>query len=179
MRVTDGKGVDVIMNSVAGEALRLTWNCIAPYGRFVGLGKRDFFMNTRLEMEKFARNVTFAAVDLVGLIKERPEVVDKVWGKVMELLRTGIVKPPSPISIYAMSDIQKALSTMQSGGHMGKLVAVPQQSDVVKVCSLAKKSYLPDSCRLFPKETKHFSDQTLPTSWWGDLVAWDVQQRYG
>ena len=179
MRMTDGKGVDVIMNSVAGEALRLTWNCIAPYGRFVELGKRDFFINTRLEMEKFARNVTFAAVDLVGLIKERPEVVDKVWGKVMELLRTGVVKPPSPISAYAMSDIQKALSTMQSGRHMGKLVAVPQQTDLVKVCSPVKKSDLANSCRLSPKGTKDFSDQTLPTSWWGDLVAWDEQQRFG
>ena len=151
MRMTNGKGVDVIMNSVAGEALRLTWNCIAPYGRFVELGKRDFFINTRLEMENFARNVTFAAVDLVGLIKERPEVIDKVWGKVMELLRGGIVKPPSPISVYAMSDIQKALSTMQSGRHMGKLVAVPQQTDLVKVCSPMKRSDLANSRRLSPK----------------------------
>ena len=134
MRMTGGKGVDVIMNSVAGEALRLTWNCIAPYGRFVELGKRDFFINTRLDMEKFAKNVTFAAVDLVGLIQERPEVVDKIWAKVMHLLRTGVIRPPSPISVYKMSGIQEALATMQSGRHMGKLVAVPHPSDIVKVC---------------------------------------------
>ncbi|KAK9490612.1 hypothetical protein V1508DRAFT_424315, partial [Lipomyces doorenjongii] len=34
MRRTRGKGVDVVMNSLSGDALRLTWDCIAPFGRF-------------------------------------------------------------------------------------------------------------------------------------------------
>ena len=55
MRRTKGKGVDVIMNSVSGDALRLTWNCIAPFGRFVELGKRDFTVNSRLEMRHFEK----------------------------------------------------------------------------------------------------------------------------
>ena len=167
MRMTEGKGVDVIMNSVAGEALRLTWSCIAPYGRFVELSKRDFFINTRLDMEKFARNVTFAAVDLVGLIKERPEVVDKVWGKVMQLLRTGIVEPPSPISVYPMSDIQKALSTMQSGRHMGKLVAVPHKEDLVKVRIPLEESLIPLINAGCPPKEQTFSQagRFLPLGW--------------
>lgn len=41
MRMTNGRGVDVILNSLAGEFLRRTWNCIAPFGRFIEIGKKD------------------------------------------------------------------------------------------------------------------------------------------
>lgn len=40
-RVTGGRGVDVVINSLAGEALRQTWLCVAPFGRFIEVGKRD------------------------------------------------------------------------------------------------------------------------------------------
>ncbi|KAK2017788.1 polyketide synthase [Colletotrichum eremochloae] len=132
-RLTGGRGVDVIMNSLAGEGLRLSWSCIAPFGRFIELGKRDFFVNTRLEMAKFAKNVTFAAVDLVDLIKLKPEHVADVLAKSMDLLRQGSVKSPWPITAYPMAELKMALQTMQSGRHKGKLVLVPRATDIVKV----------------------------------------------
>ena len=64
MNITNGKGVDVIMNSLSGEALRETWTCIAPFGRFIELGKRDFTINSRLEMRHFERNVSFIGLDV-------------------------------------------------------------------------------------------------------------------
>jgi NADPH:quinone reductase-like Zn-dependent oxidoreductase/SAM-dependent methyltransferase len=133
MRMTDNRGVDVVMNSLAGEALRLTWSCVAPFGRFVELGKRDFFINSHLEMAKFAKNVTFAAVDLVDLIRQRTELVGEVWSNSMKLIRDRTVKPPAPITVFSMAEIEKGLKTMQAGRHMGKLVAVPQSNEIVKV----------------------------------------------
>ncbi|KAL9628969.1 MAG: hypothetical protein Q9164_007079 [Protoblastenia rupestris] len=61
---TKRRGVDVMMNSLSGEALRLTWNCITPFGRFVELGKRDFTINSRLEMQNFEKNVSFIGLDV-------------------------------------------------------------------------------------------------------------------
>ncbi|KAF1988946.1 hypothetical protein K402DRAFT_461387 [Aulographum hederae CBS 113979] len=125
IRETNGRGVDVVMNSLSGELLRVTWNCIASFGRFVELGKRDFAVNSRLEMAPFARNVSYLAVDLVTLLEEKPEYGQEVWSEVMSLIRNGSVKAPQPISIYEMANLEKALRTMQSGKHMGKLVLVP------------------------------------------------------
>ena len=133
MAMTKGVGVDVILNSVAGEMLRLTWECIAPFGRFIELGARDYTINTRLEMHKFARNVTFAVVNLVSLVRERPRAAAQVWSKVMDLFRSKKLDGPSPITVYGISEIEKALRTMQSGKHMGKLVAVAGPSEVVQV----------------------------------------------
>ena len=64
LRMTNGKGVDVVLNSLAGEALRKTWECIAMFGRFIEVGKKDILANNGLEMMPFLRNVTFASVNL-------------------------------------------------------------------------------------------------------------------
>ena len=64
MRMTNGKGVDMILNSLAGDALRKTWECIAQFGRFIEVGKKDILCNSGLEMNPFLRNVTFAGVNI-------------------------------------------------------------------------------------------------------------------
>ncbi|OJJ48577.1 hypothetical protein ASPZODRAFT_130649, partial [Penicilliopsis zonata CBS 506.65] len=132
-RMTNGKGVDVVINSVAGEMLRLTWRCIAAFGRFIELGSRDYTINTRLEMAPFARNTTFSAVNLDGVMRERPLVAARVWSEVMDLIRAQRVRPPSPITTYGISEVETAFRTMQTGKHMGKLVIVPQPGERVKV----------------------------------------------
>jgi len=84
MRLTGGKGVDVIMNSVVGELLKRTWNCIAPFGRFIELGKADIADNSWLEMKMFAKNVTFSAFGLVVY----PRAGQRNW--VIHLLKSWI-----------------------------------------------------------------------------------------
>ena len=64
LRMTNGKGVDVVLNSLADEALRKTWECIAMFGRFIEVGKKDILANSGLDMMPFLRNVTFASVNL-------------------------------------------------------------------------------------------------------------------
>jgi NADPH:quinone reductase-like Zn-dependent oxidoreductase len=129
MRRTNRKGVDVVMNSLSSDLLRVTWRCIASFGRFIELGKRDFAINSRLEMAPFARNVSYIAVDLVTFLEEKPERGRLIWNEVMELIRSGHIEAPKPISVYGMADLEKALRTMSAGRHMGKLVLVPQAGE--------------------------------------------------
>ncbi|KAI0009070.1 putative polyketide synthase [Xylariaceae sp. FL0662B] len=151
MRMTGGKGVDVIMNSVAGEMLRVTWDCIAPFGTFVELGARDYTINTRLEMYKFARNVTFTAVNLVSLIRERPEVAAQVWADVMDLFRKKELRGPTPLTPYSISQLEPAMRLMQGGKHIGKLVLTHSDGDLVKASppnSLSKALFKPSATYL-------------------------------
>jgi len=82
MRVTNGKGVDVVLNSLAGDSLIASWECIAPYGRFVEIGKKDIMKNSNLPMYIFRQNASFISSDNFQWIVDRPKQYRKVLEKV-------------------------------------------------------------------------------------------------
>ena len=128
MRMTGNKGVDVIMSSVSGEALRLTWECIASFGRFV-----DLTSNTRMEVTRSSKNVMYAAVDLDELLQERPEQAMKSFAKAMSLIKQREISLPEEVITFGMADVAKAIQTMQANNHIGNLVVMPRPDDMVKV----------------------------------------------
>jgi acyl transferase domain-containing protein/NADPH:quinone reductase-like Zn-dependent oxidoreductase len=135
MAATNGKGVDVVLNSLAGNLLKESWNCIATFGRFIEIGKRDIQQNKSLEMAPLARAASFAAVDLNQDIQLRSHVISKAMSEVMGMWSKGQIKSPAPITQFAMSEMTDAFRFMQSGKHMGKVVCVPRAGDLVKVCT--------------------------------------------
>ena len=69
---TLGRGVDVILNSLPGEAIARGIAALADYGRFLEIGKRDIYQNARLGLQPFHKNLSFFAIDLDRVIRERP-----------------------------------------------------------------------------------------------------------
>jgi len=122
MRMTQGKGVDVVLNSVSGEKLVATWECIAPFGRMIEIGKRDVEMHGKLAMYPFSKNTSFATVDLDLIVNERPLMASKLSQKIMELLEDNKLRPASPLDILSISDIEQALRALQGGKNSGKMV---------------------------------------------------------
>jgi NADPH:quinone reductase-like Zn-dependent oxidoreductase len=132
-RSTGGRGVDVVLNSLSGEALRESWRCVAPFGRFVEIGKRDIRSNGMLEMQQFAQNVSFTAVEYEGMLFHNKDLGGRIAADVIELARKGIATAAEPLTIYPYSQIEDALRLMQGGKHIGKVVLVPHVEDVVPV----------------------------------------------
>ncbi|KAH8650550.1 putative polyketide synthase [Tricladium varicosporioides] len=131
-RATNGEGVDVVLNSLAGDQLRETWNSLAHFGRFIEIGKKDIVNNSRLEMAGFEHNAMFASVDLTIVAAERPKIMKRLLSNVFALIEKGLVRPISPITIFPMSEIESAFRKLQSGGIIGKIVIVPKLDDKVK-----------------------------------------------
>ena len=71
-RDTDGYGVDIVLNSLTGAAQRAGLELLSVGGRFVEIGKRDVYANTRLGLFPFRRNLTFHYVDLALMVAEPP-----------------------------------------------------------------------------------------------------------
>lgn len=133
MRITQRRGVNVILNSLAGEQLRQTWSCIADFGRFIEVGKRDIVGNTGLEMAPFMRHITFASVNLEHMEKvDRPQFA-KLMQDTFDLIRRGAVSTVHPITTYSFSELEKACRIMQAGKHTGKIVITVEPDDVVPV----------------------------------------------
>ncbi|KAK2612291.1 hypothetical protein QQS21_001717 [Conoideocrella luteorostrata] len=132
MEATSGEGVDVVVNSLAGDLLRETWECLAPFGRFIEIGKRDINSNTRLEMSKFEYNCTFHSVDLTLVADKRPRIMGKVLTAVMKLLSDRVIHPIGPITVVGISEVENALRKLQSGKTTGKVVVKHSPIDQVK-----------------------------------------------
>ncbi|KAK4144337.1 uncharacterized protein C8A04DRAFT_36790 [Dichotomopilus funicola] len=133
-KITRGVGgVDVVFNSLAGEFLRESWECIAPFGRFIEIGKRDITSNTRLEMAMFDRNVTFSSVDLTLVAAHRPDLMARTLHAVMRLVADKVLRPVWPVTVVGLGDVEKAFRLLQSGKTMGKLVVVPKPGELLRV----------------------------------------------
>lgn len=133
MRLTKSKGVDVIINSLAGDALRESWRCLAMFGRFIELGKRDAVENAKLDMAPFERSASFISVGWDHFGYHRPDFVGSVLKEIMELFANGILTPLEPITTFPISAIELAFRFMASGNHMGKIVVTADRDCLVKV----------------------------------------------
>lgn len=130
---TSGNGVDVVLNSLAGEMLKASLDCLAPFGRFIEVGKKDLIVNTRVEMTKFTNNITYATVDLLLLQAKKPKVAGRILSEVTNLVFNGLIESIVTINAFPVSQVEAAFRLIQSGKSMGKLVVEPREGDQVNV----------------------------------------------
>lgn len=133
MRATGGRGVDVVLNSLSGAGLKESWECVAPYGRFVELGKADIMANSSLPMSSFAKNVSFSAVDIYHISQSNPTLIQSLVMSVRDLLAQGAIHNPTPQHIYSTSNIEEAFRFMQSGMNTGRIIIRVDRHDNVPV----------------------------------------------
>lgn len=139
MRLTKGKGIDVVVGNSPGELMRQSWHCIANFGRFVNLHTGAGPENTAgLDMRPFRRSATFSSVDVVGLLEHDPDQVSRIFRDVRCLLDQGSISPISPINSYEYSRLSECFGTMSSGEMRGKTVLSAQNEDLVPVCQPTK-----------------------------------------
>jgi zearalenone synthase (highly reducing iterative type I polyketide synthase) len=130
-RMTNGRGVDVVLNSLSGEPLRQTWYCIAPFGTFLEIGLRDILANTELDMRPFLQDATFSFFNLNHIEKSRPDIMASIIEGAFDFQRRGITRPITPLVVYPISEIESAFRLMQTGKHLGKIALTWSAEDVV------------------------------------------------
>lgn len=118
---TDGKGVDLVLNSLTGQAMARSMDCLRPFGRFIELGKRDFYANTHLGLRPLRRNLSYFGVDIDQLISEHRELARQLFGEVISLFSAGELAP-LPYRVFDADHIANAFRLMQRAGHIGKIV---------------------------------------------------------
>ncbi len=67
MGLTDGEGVDIVLNSLSGEAIDKNLSILRPCGRFIEIGKTDIYKNRKIGMRPLRKNISVFAVDLLGV----------------------------------------------------------------------------------------------------------------
>jgi phthiocerol/phenolphthiocerol synthesis type-I polyketide synthase C len=131
--ITAGQGVDVVLNSLSGEAMERSLEVLKPFGRFLELGKRDFYFNRRLHLRPLRQNVSYFAIDVDQLPLRRPALARRVLAEISTLLAEGAIRPLAH-RLFRFSEIDDALRLMQASGHIGKLVLVPDEKVETILC---------------------------------------------
>lgn len=120
MTVTNGRGVDVVLNSLAGKFISAGLEVLAPYGRFIELGKRDIYDDRQIGLKVFRKNLSFHAVDLAAAIEEKRSYVVEMLGKVMRHIESGEWKP-LPVTSFPSADPSEPFRFMAQARHIGKI----------------------------------------------------------
>ncbi|KAE8333423.1 putative polyketide synthase [Aspergillus sergii] len=122
LKATEGRGVDVVLNSLYGELLHASWECVASFGRMIELGKRDLLANGTLSLRPFLKNRAFYGVDLLGLSGD-------LLSQFILWYKEDKIKPIRPTTVFAACEVIEAFRFMQQGTHMGKiLIRMPDDS---------------------------------------------------
>jgi NADPH:quinone reductase-like Zn-dependent oxidoreductase/aryl carrier-like protein len=129
MERTGGQGVDVVLNSLAGEAISKSLSTLKPFGRFIEIGKRDIYQNRQLGLRPFQNNLSFFAVDMDQMIRERPALVQTLMREVIRYFEAGQLNP-LPLQLFPISDAVSAFRIMAQARHIGKIVLSLQDQEV-------------------------------------------------
>ncbi|KAI1178918.1 PKSKA1 [Nemania sp. FL0916] len=121
MAITDGHGIDIVLNSLTGDMLDESFRILADGGTMIEIGKRDILDRNSLAMEPFDRNISFRSVDMSH--ERTPDhMVSRLMAKLFELIDAGHVKPISPIRQFSFDDAPSAVRFLRTGKHIGKIV---------------------------------------------------------
>ncbi len=125
-RDTDGYGVDIVLNSVTGAAQLAGIKLLALGGRFVEIGKRDIYGDTKLGLFPFRRNLAFWGVDLGLMSVSHPQQVSEILSNVYRLTAEGVLPMPESTH-YPLAEAATAIRVMSAAEHTGKLILdIPQ-----------------------------------------------------
>ena len=125
--LTQGSGVDVVLNYLTGDAIDKTLDVVAKNGRFIELGKRDIYSVE--EMESARPDIDYHIVALDDVMRDEPKVIKRLFDGVMPLFDQGVLHS-LPITTFTYAESITAFHFMQKARHIGKISLVPPKQSI-------------------------------------------------
>jgi acyl transferase domain-containing protein/NADPH:quinone reductase-like Zn-dependent oxidoreductase/SAM-dependent methyltransferase/acyl carrier protein len=121
MELTDGKGVDVVLNALAAEAIPMGLSCLAQFGRFIEIGKRDIYQNSRIPLWPLRKNASFHVVAMDAIFSGDEKRTRLILETIAELVKLKALQP-LPFRSFPACRIDSAFRLMAQGKHTGKVI---------------------------------------------------------
>ena len=118
-RATGGQGVDLVLNSLAGDFIEASFASLAERGRFVEIGKNQIWSQERAAA--LHKGIEYFVVDLADEIRFDRQLVEAHLENLRELFDSGALRP-LPARVFAFEDAPAAFRYMAQAKHMGKIV---------------------------------------------------------
>ena len=128
MRITNGEGVDVVLNSLAGEFIPRSLATLRAGGRFLEIGMADILQNNPLGLREFQKNLSFSAINLAHMFLSRPAFCGGMLREVLDSFVDGSFKP-LPLRVFPISQAPDAFRYMAQAKHIGKVVVTLDEKE--------------------------------------------------
>ena len=135
--LTQGEGLDVVLNSLRGEFTDASLRLLRAGGRFLEIGITD--LRTPDQIAQFSTSIEYFPIDLMVLYREQRQVLQALLHKLLERFATGELKP-LPYQTFAAEAVETAFRTMQQAKHTGKVIIDMVQQPLIS--SDAQDQYL-------------------------------------
>jgi acyl transferase domain-containing protein/NAD(P)-dependent dehydrogenase (short-subunit alcohol dehydrogenase family)/acyl carrier protein len=148
MECTHGRGVDVVLNSLSGEFLTQSLATLAPYGRFLEIGKRDIYEDRSVGLKAFRQNISYFAIDLADMAEARPAYTASLFRDVVGRFAERALDP-LPVRRFPVSEVADAFRHMAQAKHVGKVaVSIAGEPVGALAASEAAPLFRPDATYL-------------------------------
>ncbi len=121
MAITQGRGVDAVLNSLAREFIPKSLSVLAPFGRFLEIGKIDVYGKTRVRLNALKDNISYFVIDLAQHLSSKPRYVASMFEELAERFAAGDYRP-LPSTVFPITEVVDAFRYMAQGKHVGKNV---------------------------------------------------------
>ena len=148
IEITGGEGIDAVLNSLSGDYIEKGISILKPFGRFLELGKRDFYEDTPMFLRPFRNNISYFGVDVDQLLATKPGLCKTLLNELWTLFGQGLLRP-LPHRVFPRINTIDAFRKMQQSQHIGKLVVQLNEYRINVPPKTNSKSELP----LKPKAT--------------------------
>ncbi|KAI0470455.1 KR domain-containing protein [Xylariaceae sp. FL0804] len=146
MKDTSNRGVDVVLNSLSGELLHASWECVAEFGCMLEVGKRDIQGQGRLALDQFGSNRAFFGIDMCHIRASQPHRFRKLIKQFTGYVAAAALGPIRPMRVFEASDVQAGIRTILEDEHIGKLVLrIPEDASKIAAHPVRQSvSFRPD-----------------------------------
>ncbi|XP_053209039.1 fatty acid synthase-like isoform X2 [Panonychus citri] len=128
LRQTNGRGVDLVLNSLTEDKLQSGLRCLSDGGRFLELGKYDIVQNHNFDSSSMRNNCSFQVICLSYVITkicenswEGRQLAEQFQKFFTQGIETGEIRPIAS-HIFGSNQVEDAFRLMAKSRHMGKVL---------------------------------------------------------
>ena len=126
MQATNGKGIDIVLNSLTGDAIPKSLGVLRPGGRFLEIGKSGIWDGG--EVSRVRPDIAYHIIFLGQTLQDDPKLSRVLFSSLLEDFARGDLKP-LPLRAFKLENSGDAFRHMARAKHIGKVVIIQPTDD--------------------------------------------------
>ncbi|PYH92144.1 putative polyketide synthase [Aspergillus ellipticus CBS 707.79] len=139
--VTGGQGVDLVIGALAGlDGLDFS-ECLAPCGRIIDIGVKVPRSPAISVPRRQPMNISHTFLSMLDILQRKPDLAHRIFHKAMRFYLEEHLKPPQPLKVFQVGDVEAAFHSFQNSDNIGKRVVELTEGMPLEVDCITKPLY--------------------------------------